>query len=142
LPVAVVLAPVDDGLLLVRRGIDPQKGKLALPGGFVEIGETWQEAAARELLEEATVRVDPAHICEFCVRSAPDGFLMVFGLVPHLSRVDLPPFAPSTEATERTVVTKAIELAFPLHTNAMRLFFDARATTGKTGRPVSPLEIE
>jgi len=38
------LIPVHDGLLFVRRGIEPRKGKLALPGGFINLGETWQEA--------------------------------------------------------------------------------------------------
>ncbi|MBI1877066.1 MAG: hypothetical protein HYR94_02315 [Chloroflexi bacterium] len=34
-PVAVVLLPVEDGLLVIRRGIEPQRGQLALPGGFI-----------------------------------------------------------------------------------------------------------
>lgn len=47
LPVAVVLVPVEDGgLLLVRRAIEPRTGKLALPDGYVNFGETWQEAEA------------------------------------------------------------------------------------------------
>ena len=33
LPVAVVIVPVDDGAMLIRRSIEPAKGQLAFPGG-------------------------------------------------------------------------------------------------------------
>src|SRR4051794_25248089 len=62
LPVAVTLLPVDAGLLVVRRTIEPQSGCLALPGGFIDLGESWREAAARELFEEAGVRTDPGEL--------------------------------------------------------------------------------
>jgi 8-oxo-dGTP diphosphatase len=42
-------------LLLIRRKNPPFQGQYALPGGFVEYGETVEQAAARELLEEANV---------------------------------------------------------------------------------------
>lgn len=50
----VVFAIEDDALkvLLVRRGLAPFEGQWALPGGFVRMAETTDEAARRELLEE------------------------------------------------------------------------------------------
>jgi ADP-ribose pyrophosphatase YjhB (NUDIX family) len=126
LPVAVLLQPVDDGLLAVRRAIAPVGG-LALPGGFIEVGEAWQAAAARELREEAGVRIDPAGIREVRVLSAPDGTLLVFGLAPPLAERALPPFTPSDEASERVILRAAADdLAFPLHAQVVREYFSGR----------------
>lgn len=43
-------------VLLVRRKYEPFKGQYAVPGGFVEIGETVENACRRELLEETGVK--------------------------------------------------------------------------------------
>jgi 8-oxo-dGTP diphosphatase len=42
-------------VLLVRRKYPPFQGHLALPGGFVEAGETTEAAALRELKEETSI---------------------------------------------------------------------------------------
>ena len=47
----------DDRLLLVRRVMDPGRGKWSLPGGYLDLGEQPRVAAAREALEEAGVVV-------------------------------------------------------------------------------------
>jgi NADH pyrophosphatase NudC (nudix superfamily) len=70
LPVSVVLLPVDNGLLVVRRNIEPQIGRLALPGGYINRGESWQQAGARELFEETGIIIRPEDLREFRVKSA------------------------------------------------------------------------
>lgn len=43
-------------LLLIERGIEPFKGSWALPGGFINISETAEQGALRELQEETGVK--------------------------------------------------------------------------------------
>lgn len=44
-------------VLLVRRGQPPAKGLWAIPGGKIELGETLQEAAEREIREETGINI-------------------------------------------------------------------------------------
>ena len=56
LTVDCVVFGFDEGelkVLLIQRGLEPFKGKWALPGGFVRVDETLDDAARRELSEEA-----------------------------------------------------------------------------------------
>ncbi|MEM7675513.1 MAG: NUDIX domain-containing protein [Myxococcota bacterium] len=123
LPVVVVLVPVDsDGVLVIRRGEKPKKGQLALPGGFIEVGESWQEAAVRELREETRMRADPDEVREYRVRSATDGTLLVMAIVAPRRQEDLPAFTPTGEVEELLVLRAPAPLAFALHTEAVRDF--------------------
>ncbi|GII90533.1 NUDIX domain-containing protein [Sinosporangium siamense] len=130
LPVAVMVLPVDDGLLVVRRDVEPRRGELALPGGFIDMGESWQQAAARELREETGVAVDPAAVRLLDVHSAPDGTVLVFARGPRLAAPDLPPVAATAETSEWLVITGPRELAFPLHTRVVADYFQELDTLG------------
>jgi 8-oxo-dGTP diphosphatase len=58
-------------VLLVKRGNPPADGEWAIPGGRVELGETLQQAAERELLEETGISVragEPVYAFDSIVR--------------------------------------------------------------------------
>jgi ADP-ribose pyrophosphatase YjhB (NUDIX family) len=128
LPVGLVLVPVafedgrGPGLIVVRRDIEPARGQLCLPGGFIEFGESWEQGAARELREETGLHADPAEISLFDVLST-GAHVLVFGIVPPRPAASLPMSAPTDESTEWTVLEEAVEVAFPLHTIAIAKFF-------------------
>jgi 8-oxo-dGTP diphosphatase len=129
LPVAVALLPVitdtgQRGLVVVRRGIDPGYGELGLPGGFMEVGESWQEALVRELREETGIEAKPDEVRLFDAHSTPTGAtLQVFGLLPARPAGDLPPVSGNEEVLEWLVLTAPQELVFSTHTRAMADYF-------------------
>jgi ADP-ribose pyrophosphatase YjhB (NUDIX family) len=59
-PTVGALCEDDEGrLMLVRRAVEPQKGKWDTPGGFLEEGERPLDGLRRELLEETGLEVEP-----------------------------------------------------------------------------------
>ncbi len=128
IPVAVALLQVRQpdgrvGLVVVRRDIEPGRGLLALPGGFIETGESWQEATVRELREETGLLADADDVSLVSVASTPGMSLLIFGLLPVRDAADLPPSTPTEEATEWLVITQPAPLAFPTHEAAVRTYF-------------------
>lgn len=62
-PVQEIVLENDKGeLLLCVRGVEPRKGYLDFPGGFVEPGETFEESLQREVKEELGIDIEPKNM--------------------------------------------------------------------------------
>ncbi|PZP23848.1 NUDIX hydrolase [Pseudomonas kuykendallii] len=127
-------------VLLCRRAIEPRRGFWTLPAGFMENGETTEQAASRETLEEACARVSGLQL------------YTVFDL-PHISQVymlfraelvDLD-FAAGDESLEVKLFHEAeipwSELAFPTIGRTLEWFFADRpnALFPVRSEPLEPL---
>lgn len=113
-------------ILMCRRAIEPRYGFWTLPAGFMENGETVQQGAARETLEEARARVEIS------------GLYTLFNL-PHINQIhmlfrsqllDLD-FGPGAESLDVALVDQAQvpwdAIAFPVIEESLRLYFQDRA---------------
>lgn len=116
----------EDKVLICKRAIEPRYGFWTLPAGFMEIGETTAQGAARETLEEAGARVQI-------------GELYSMLNVPHVHQVHLfylatlqdPEYSAGEESLEVKLVSEEEmpwdELAFPTVIHTLRCFFADRA---------------
>ena len=88
-------------LLVATRGKEPAKGTLDLPGGFVDKGETGEEAAQRELYEESGLQLPTEQFAY--TFSLPNSYLYSGFLVPTLDlfyTVQLPSEMPAVRAMD------------------------------------------
>ena len=124
--VVVVLVPLRGGLLMIRRALAGEgQGKLALPGGYQMLGQTWQEAGAREVLEETGVTIEPSSLRVLTVETTPDRRQnLLFCQSPPVAHEG--PFVHDAEVSEVLVIHEPVETAFPLHTEQVRAFFGVR----------------
>jgi len=108
-----VVIPSEGGrVVLIRRGSDPYKGRWALPGGFVEVGETVEQAARREAAEETGLAVELAGLVG--VYSDPERDPRGHNVsVAFLARVLSGELSAATDAAEASLLDPGtVELAF------------------------------
>jgi ADP-ribose pyrophosphatase YjhB (NUDIX family) len=66
----IAVIPMDGGVVMVRRAINPGYGLWVVPGGFVDMGEVVEEAVVRETQEETFLTVRPIRLLN--IYSYPD----------------------------------------------------------------------
>lgn len=117
-----------DRVLLCRRASPPAAGRWVLPGGFMESGETLEEAAARETYEETGVRLDPRELRLYGVATLTEISEVYVGFLATLAEcTDL---VCDSECTEVSFFGEAdlpwTELAYPDIGVYLRLYFCER----------------
>ncbi|CAA9399593.1 MAG: Nudix hydrolase family protein [uncultured Rubrobacteraceae bacterium] len=107
-----VVIPSEEGIVLIRRASDPFEGQWALPGGFVEVGQTVETVAAREAAEETGLAVELVRLTG--VYSEPDRDPRGHNVsVAFLARVVGGALIAATDAAEVAVIDPdSVRLAF------------------------------
>ena len=109
-------------LLLIKRGIEPSKGAWALPGGFMEIEETPEEAGRRELKEETGLDGRPGRQVGVDAHISPMyGHLIMIGIEYLVDNFDLEIGDDAADA-KFYPVDKLPEIPFKSHINLIRDF--------------------
>ena len=75
---ACTVCSIEGGIVLLRRGIEPQFGKWVFPGGFVDRGESVAQAAVRETFEEVGLRVSVTGILDVYSYPGEDVAVVVY----------------------------------------------------------------
>jgi 8-oxo-dGTP diphosphatase len=115
----------NDRVLLIRRGNPPFEGAFALPGGFVEIGETVDEACRREVLEEVGIEVGELRLVGVYSDPArdPRGHTVSIAFLAVLPRASVPRAGSDAAAAEWVEDWRVLKLAF----DHARILADAEA---------------
>ena len=121
IPVVVMLIPIwGNGYLIQQRNIEPEKGGWAFCGGYIDAGEEWNEAAARELKEEMGLQAKPDEFRVVDVRNDTSGHMIIFCAHDGFTLSELQSsFIPNEEVAGYNFIYEEsldkVKLCFPLH---------------------------
>lgn len=123
-PVAVALVPYLGKLVGIKRGIEPRKGGIAFPGGFINSGETFNQALSRELKEETGIEVAEDNWNVFQIGdSLQSNRILIFGICSEVKKIDLNYITDETE--EVLLIDEKTLLTFPLHDDVKNKYFQS-----------------
>jgi ADP-ribose pyrophosphatase YjhB (NUDIX family) len=120
---AIPVTPSND-IILLRRAFDPGKGLWTFPGGFVDLGETVQEAAHRETREELDIAIELGPLVGVYSRAEERTVLIVYA-----ARTSERPSTTGEAVEVRSFDRENVpwdELAFWSTRDALRDFFTSR----------------
>jgi 8-oxo-dGTP diphosphatase len=125
--ICLVVVDNEDRILFVKRRVPPQMGKWCLPGGFMEMGETPEGAALRELKEETALvgRIDTLLGVTTSESDPYNSILLIGYLVKNYSGHAVA--GDDASAVVYFPITELPEIAFSSHRRFVRIFCAAYA---------------
>lgn len=132
-PVVVMIVPVrlteqigtGWGWLIEQRNIEPEKGGWAMPSGYVEFGETWQQAAVRELREEVGLATNPEDFEIFDIVNSTYGNMLIFCRHKGVNEEDIL-FVPNEEVSAIKIEHAPKALCFPTHNQILERLYHGK----------------
>ena len=124
-PTATLICPKHDSILLVKRAFSPAKGTWSLPGGFLELGETPDEGAKRELKEETNLNGEVIKLLGTCSYfNSIFGDILLIGMVMDINNWD--ELRTGDDAYDATFfkLDKCPKLAFECHQNLFDMYYN------------------
>ena len=122
-PTATLICPKGDSILLGRRAFDPGKGEWGLPGGFMELNETLEEAAQRELKEETNLDGKVTKILGTCSHyGSVFGDILLIGMVMKIKNWEILKTGDDACDANFFEVDKFPKLAFECHQKIFELY--------------------
>lgn len=113
-------------LLLVKRGVEPSKGKWSIPGGVVELGERVRDAVIREVKEECGLNIEivmdtPMDVLDNLIMDEAGRLKYHFVLLQFLARPRSGTLKPASDVLDARWVTLEEVETYDI-TNSLRRF--------------------
>ena len=124
-PTATLILPRKNQILLVRRAFEPAKGLWSLPGGFLELGETLEEGAKRELREETNLIGNMSSLLGTCSHfNSIFGDILLIGMIMNIANWD--ELQTGDDAYDATFfdIDKCPVLAFECHQKIFNMYIE------------------
>ncbi len=120
----------EDAVLLIQRGKPPRLGEWTLPGGAIELGETIEQAAEREILEECNIRIANCELLEtvdVIIRDNGNGVQYHFVIVDLTADYAGGDLRAASDALSARWITESESNAFELRAEVRRVIEKAFA---------------
>ena len=122
-PTATLICIKKNEILLVKRAFSPAKGEWSLPGGFIELGETPEDAAKRELKEATTLNGEVVKLLGHCSHfNSIFGDILLIGMEIEIKNWDN--LIPGDDADEAGFfnIKNCPKLAFECHQKIFNMY--------------------
>ena len=124
-PTATLICVNKDKILLVKRAFEPAKGEWSLPGGFIELGETPEDAAKRELKEETNLNGEVIKLLGHCSHfNSIFGDILLIGMEMKIKNWDNLKVGDDAQEAGIFDIDNCPKLAFDCHNKFFLMYKD------------------